>query len=88
MTCRQGVLVLKNSLDLKVIIDMNIEDAFKKFVRYKNKAGHHYDCILGNFGVFSSNREEAEQEARYYFAQYWSDGDYDYLIGEGDEQSN
>ena len=38
-------------------------------------------CKLGLWGVYSSDKKQAETEARHYWIQYFDDGEYDVLLG-------
>lgn len=54
------------------------DDAFKKNTTYrKTKFGHQISCNKGLWGVCAPTKEQAEREARHYFAQYFDDGEYD-----------
>lgn len=54
-----------------------MENAFKTWTTTrKTKHGYSIRCKKGFWGVDASTREEAEREAKYYFAQYFADGEY------------
>lgn len=60
---------------------MDIEEAFKKFVSVKRKKLTHgmrweAKCKKGLFCVEAREEIDAICEARHYFAQYFSDGEY------------
>ena len=53
-------------------------DVFEDNVlRTENIDGYEIRCVLGLWGVYAATKEDAEREARHYFAQYYSDGEYD-----------
>ena len=45
--------------------------------RNRDEYGYCVNCRKGLWGVLAPTKEEAEREARRYFAQYFSDGEYD-----------
>lgn len=52
-------------------------DAFDDIVIHRLKNGRHiYECPKGLWEVSSPERIVAECEARHYFQQYYSDGEY------------
>jgi len=54
-----------------------IDEAFKKFTRYRFVRGmHKVECVKGLFGVEAPTKEQAMSEARHYFVQYFEDGEY------------
>lgn len=54
-----------------------MDEAFKKWVKFrKTKNGYIAKCKKGFWSVHAPTYEEAEREARHYFAQYYSDGEY------------
>jgi hypothetical protein len=56
---------------------MSIDDAFNKFTRYKKtKFGHEVSCIKGLLCICAPDKVQAITEAKHYFAQYFSDGEY------------
>jgi len=74
---RSMALLLKYVLG----VAMKIDDGFKRFTKHtKDECGFCVNCVLGLWGVSAPTKEQAENEARHYFAQYWSDGEYDHLI--------
>lgn len=38
------------------------------------------NCKRGLWGVFGSNKDRVEREAKHYWAQYYRDGEYDGLL--------
>lgn len=42
-------------------------------------------CKLGNWSVFGADRERVEAEARHYWRQYLSDGDYNSILANDQE---
>jgi hypothetical protein len=58
-------------------------DYFNKIVhKTENRGRFCVFCPLGLWGVSAPTKEQAESEARHYFRQYFSDGEYDALIRE------
>ena len=57
---------------------MNIDEAFEKYTKHKDHKDGSYsiDCVKGNFGVHAPTKATALNEARHYFVQYFSDGEY------------
>lgn len=47
----------------------------------KSKGLHIIDCRLGLWGVSAPTIEQAVNEAKHYFLQYLSDGEYSSIIG-------
>jgi hypothetical protein len=57
---------------------MDFKEAYKKWVSIrKNKTGYTIKCKKGLWRVDCQNKRRAEVEAKHYFAQYFSDGEYD-----------
>ena len=56
---------------------MNIDEAFEKYTEHKiTKHGHEIKCKKGLFSVLGPCRDRTLAEARHYFHQYFSDGEY------------
>jgi len=56
---------------------MDIHESFNKNTKVKKtKDGYSVKCLKGLWGVFASTEEEALNEARHYFRQYYEDGEY------------
>ena len=54
-----------------------MNDKFKEFTITKVIGSRvSIDCVKGLWGVDAPTLEQAEDEARHYFRQYWSDGEY------------
>lgn len=56
---------------------INLDEEYKKWTkRRKIKHGYIVRCKKGMWAVEAPTKEEAEREARNYFALYWLDGEY------------
>jgi hypothetical protein len=54
-----------------------IDDVYKKWtVITKTRTGYSVQCKKGLWSVDAPSLEKAEHEARHYFIQYFSDGEY------------
>ena len=57
---------------------MDINESFEKHTEYTRVGGRHeVKCLSGFFAVSAGTKEDAMREARHYFIQYFSDGEYD-----------
>ena len=57
---------------------MDIDEAFKKFTRYRFVRGtHKVECVKGLWSVEAPTKEQSMKEARHYFWQYFDDGEYE-----------
>lgn len=56
-------------MDVYDLFEMNIK-------RKKTKYMYEINCRKGLWGVSAANKDDAEREARHYFAQYFQDGEY------------
>ena len=55
----------------------NMEEAYKIWTSTrKTKNGYTVKCKKGLWRVDAPSKRKAEQEARHYFAQYFTDGEY------------
>lgn len=59
-----------------------MNDIFEDCVERKNMKDGSLEihCKRGNFSVIGPDKEVVEREARRYWIQYFSDGDYDTLL--------
>lgn len=56
----------------------NIDLAFLINTRYRHRNGRHLvECKKGLFSIDAGTKKEAYREAKHYFVQYFSDGEYD-----------
>lgn len=56
---------------------MNIDEAFQKFTKHRQKErGYEISCTKGLFAVCAPTKEKAIREAKHYFWQYFEDGEY------------
>ena len=60
---------------------MSPEEVFKKYTTYEmtrhgEREDHKIECTKGLFSVYARTKEDAEKEAKHYFYQYFSDGEY------------
>jgi hypothetical protein len=54
-----------------------MEKLFNKWtVRRKTRNGYRISCRNHLWAVYDPDKEEAEREAKHYFAQYLEDGEY------------
>lgn len=57
--------------------ETNIDEAYDKFTKHKKtKHGYEISCTKGLWGITAATKEQAEREAKHYFVQYFSDGEY------------
>lgn len=62
-----------------------LDKLFDKFTTYEITGfGHEIYCKKELWGVCAPTKEQAEIEARNYFRQYYSDGEYDLDTVEGE----
>lgn len=56
---------------------MEIDAAYKKFTTHKKtQYGYEISCAKGLWGVCAPTADQADREAKHYFVQYFSDGEY------------
>ena len=61
---------------------MNIDDRMNKCIDIKNVSGViTIKCKLGFWSVSGRDQKEVVSDARHYFGQYLSDGEYHELVG-------
>lgn len=59
---------------------MNIDEAYSKYTKHTQLDGRYQiECVKGLFGVDAPTKEQAENEAKHYFWQYFEDGEYSIL---------
>lgn len=67
-------------------VDFSMDDLFYKCVR-RSRGGRTVQCRRGLWRVDAQTAEQAEREARHYWAQYYIDGEYNELLSQQNPQN-